>query len=1101
MRRQRVLAWIVYGDVADHPPLASGAPSGILDVLETGLATQRLGNEQLPTCQMVREPGQVGLPLDEAPAATLAETPLDQGRAATRALERAWIHFVTVRVEGLEEHLRVDAQSGQGAGAARLAPALAARFQNAFVRPFRDRAPRSERGLRADPHEQQDPAYEECAERQEGACELQGPDCSRIPPPSRARSPLPCSRSPGPWKWGLLSRAVPLSALFTMRAAKDPVRAASVTATMQDPSYSTSELLMAHVGWIRKLARELVSDDQVEDLVQDTCVVALQRTPENTLKIRAWLASVVRNLARQSQRGLGRRKYRERAAARREAGAAPAELIERVTAHRELTQAVLDLKEPYRTAILLRYFEDLQPREIARRLEVPVPTLQSRLNRGLKQLRERLDRTHGDDRRAWLTLFIPLVAESPRLSTVTLGALAVNLKVALFVAGLTLAGVLAVAFFGSGSSSPQSGTALAAVPEAELEEPAPEPLDLASQDQDPERAAVPAAVRALAPDAEVEAAPASYSVRGRVLNPEGEALSGVQLELEGREGESHDGLLRSQGGGWFEFETSTPSGQLRVAPGDWVTVAEGVFKSNSSFDPMVVAARSIDLAGKVIDAQGRPLSDAVVGLRLPRVFESRFDVALAGSNTRTSWQARSDGEGNFELTEVPSIDGASFRVFLDGYELLVIPAPQMDDRAMQFVLERPKAPEEGAVRGVVVDSEGDPVPDARVGLGLASVLSDENGEFEFDLARAITAERITAVKEGHLPGILERPFEPEGDETGWPDHVRVEIGGPPLSIRGRLLDHEGQPVQDYKVWLDDATAFGPVGWLPTKIENLMAGGMVPPQVLTGSPYLPDHDSDTLWSNGANAGPPSAFWYWTSTDEEGYFEFPGLLDRSYRLACLDPETLERFESEEIQAGDPNALIRLPEPQVFQELSGVVLSEGVPVPGVRIIMRRVVYNARSRAFGGTVDMNMYGYRTNTRTDEEGRFRFERVPEEGIELLFTSDGIIPVSLYTENLEDPEEVEVEVETRCHMEVRLEAPYDRADTFGIRDEQENVLPVMVLVEGTTTTHSRAPLVDGRSGVVTISSRAHFLDLYKDGELVESVEIHPTPGEVQLVQP
>src|SRR6185503_5300852 len=80
-----------------------------------------------------------------------------------------------------------------------------------------------------------------------------------------------------------------------------------------------------------------------------------------------------------------------------------ADLVERVLVQRELVSAVLELDEPYRSIVLLRYFEELPPREIAARTGIPLATVQSRLQRALARLRERLDGEH----QAWAALLLP----------------------------------------------------------------------------------------------------------------------------------------------------------------------------------------------------------------------------------------------------------------------------------------------------------------------------------------------------------------------------------------------------------------------------------------------------------------------------------------------------------------------------------------------------------------------------------------------------------------------------------------------------------------------------------------------------------------------
>src|SRR6186713_1869243 len=164
---------------------------------------------------------------------------------------------------------------------------------------------------------------------------------------------------------------------------------------------SPAELLETHAGWIRELARHMVRDSHgADDLAQEACVVAMGHAPRDRALFRPWLASVMKNLVRQKSRGDARRSGREARSARAEAQDATDRLVERVELERELVESVLALDEPYRSAVLHRFFDELPPREIARRLGVPVNTVHSRIARGLARLREQLDASHGE-RRAW----------------------------------------------------------------------------------------------------------------------------------------------------------------------------------------------------------------------------------------------------------------------------------------------------------------------------------------------------------------------------------------------------------------------------------------------------------------------------------------------------------------------------------------------------------------------------------------------------------------------------------------------------------------------------------------------------------------------------
>src|SRR5688572_6416632 len=138
------------------------------------------------------------------------------------------------------------------------------------------------------------------------------------------------------------------------------------------------EELLGRSGWVRRLARELVGEERAEDLAQRTLLAGLERERRDSVPLGRWLAAVMRNLARSDWRAGRRREQREAHAARGEAQAGPDELLARFEAQGALAEAVRALDEPYRSAILLRYYEDLPPRVIAARLGTSVRTVNTR---------------------------------------------------------------------------------------------------------------------------------------------------------------------------------------------------------------------------------------------------------------------------------------------------------------------------------------------------------------------------------------------------------------------------------------------------------------------------------------------------------------------------------------------------------------------------------------------------------------------------------------------------------------------------------------------------------------------------------------------------
>jgi RNA polymerase sigma-70 factor (ECF subfamily) len=164
----------------------------------------------------------------------------------------------------------------------------------------------------------------------------------------------------------------------------------------------TVEALLGELTWLRALARRLLDEHAADDASQATLLTALERRPDLGQGLRPWLTRVLRNLSLRQRRDETRRRRREDAVRRSEAIASTDEVVVRAAAQRAVVDAVMELAEPYRTTVLLRFFEELPPRAVAERMGVPVDTVHTRLRRALERLRERLDQGHAD-RAAWAT--------------------------------------------------------------------------------------------------------------------------------------------------------------------------------------------------------------------------------------------------------------------------------------------------------------------------------------------------------------------------------------------------------------------------------------------------------------------------------------------------------------------------------------------------------------------------------------------------------------------------------------------------------------------------------------------------------------------------
>jgi len=173
------------------------------------------------------------------------------------------------------------------------------------------------------------------------------------------------------------------------------------------PAHASS--LASHHGFVRELARGLVAPDSFEDVAHDALLAGLARPPQRPAALRSWLATTVRRLAGKWRRGESRRARREGVAARPEALPSAHDLVLRVELEQAVVRAVLALKEPFRTTVLLRFYEGHATAAIAEQLRLPADTVRARLRRGLAELRTQLDARFGG-RSEWVAALLPVAA-------------------------------------------------------------------------------------------------------------------------------------------------------------------------------------------------------------------------------------------------------------------------------------------------------------------------------------------------------------------------------------------------------------------------------------------------------------------------------------------------------------------------------------------------------------------------------------------------------------------------------------------------------------------------------------------------------------------
>jgi RNA polymerase sigma-70 factor (ECF subfamily) len=474
------------------------------------------------------------------------------------------------------------------------------------------------------------------------------------------------------------------------------------------PTGPSLDVLLANAGWMRRLARRLARDEgEAEDLVQETWLAALRRGTGDEPPA-SWLARVLRNLASKAERSRRHRRSREALAARPETLASTAELYERARLQRELASAVLELGEPYASTILLRYFEGLPPRAIARLQGIAISTVKTRLARGLERLRERLDREHGG-REAWLPALLPLLHTTGAAPSV-IGALVMNAKNALAGAAVLAAGLL---LWLVATSLPRAGVPEPVTAHVAVSAPLSRPTAESAGPELPmppgvDRPVVEAAVAEPDPPANVSA---DEILSGRVETRAGLPIAGAEVAAslcEGREysvasldAVQHVGRMRSGPEG--EFRLRVPAGRpidLEVRSAGFAPLTE---PNRFGGEHVVLrVGEGARLFGRVLRAKdGSPVAGAFIEVRIGVLHEEGLP----------RFTATTDDLGSYRIEDLPP-GFAKIDVGAANVELLREES-ELEEGQM---LEREFSLAEGIVlEGTVLDARtGQPIEGAEV---------------------------------------------------------------------------------------------------------------------------------------------------------------------------------------------------------------------------------------------------------------------------------------------------------------------------------------------------------------------------------------------------
>ncbi|HVG94538.1 MAG TPA: sigma-70 family RNA polymerase sigma factor, partial [Planctomycetota bacterium] len=604
--------------------------------------------------------------------------------------------------------------------------------------------------------------------------------------------------------------------------------------------------VLAHADFVRGVARAVLGgDDRVEDVVQDTWLVAARQRPRRASALRAWLAVVARNLAYRVLRGSKRRALRERKAARTEGLPDAAEIAEREEVRSRLVAALLALEEPYRSALLLRYYEDLSVPEVALRLGVPLETARTRLRRGLDRLRERLGARRPDTRRSLAVLVVPSAIRSgPSSWPALLGVVAVKKALAVAVAVLLLValGWTVLGPWLTREQAPETAPSQAAV-------------------LDP-RDATPTLAAPAAPTVRAPAVAATPSATGRVVDGAGAPVAGARV-FAWRDDVDVVVDPGAPAGGATSSTRTDASGTFRVplegkAPGfTLLATATGfapaaVTGVQAGDDVTITLPESVSIHGTVRDLEERPIAGARVAWT-GFVGGAKFTAETA-SGADGAYRLRGLTPGAFHALLRDSLD-----VSAEGY------APVRTSRAKAWANPSGAGASDGftwdvwlgrgaTIRGRVVDADsGAAVASARVVLwseqevaglerpdgtalqnpayyaAVGDVRTSEDGTFAIECVPAWGAHvpgtwigsalqrrlgRLAAVADGFATTTQEVRVPTEGEVSEI--EVRLTTAG---TVRGRVLRPDAVPAAGATVGWEFASGSS-WRWIPPVFAGL-----------------------------------------------------------------------------------------------------------------------------------------------------------------------------------------------------------------------------------------------------------------------------------------
>ncbi len=545
------------------------------------------------------------------------------------------------------------------------------------------------------------------------------------------------------------------------------------------------EALLAEQGWLSQLAGQLCADaSAAADLEQETWLAVLRNPPAELSTARGWLHRVASRLAQRRLQSERRRHDRERDVSRSEATGSTAQAVATAENIKALVEATLALEEPFRETVLLRFFENLEPREIAEQMGVPASTVRSRLTRAMAKLRAAL--TGEDEEHAlrasggFSSLLIRFLLHLASMKSL-------ELTLACLCALLTMAGGF---YFLKGEAAQPE---LAAIVNSESGG------SLASAEGAPEARAPRVEERVEAQRAavhEVVSTPLPDVIAGNILAVDGSPIANARIRVHEARGSSP--LLRSrsplarQGAGAVIFECSSDHQGAFTIPRALAVDTEANLVVSSQAEGFGEASQTlsetelIELRPAWLVRLEGTVRDAETGLAIPGVSLNLGRQYLGRKNPTTL----TDSAGQFLFEDIRTQLDTRLRLFHADYvfdeQRLDLPGPR--SAPLDLTMSRGR---ELSVRFVELESgEG-------VG-GVTLYSGHDSGESPW-VADATGALKLRVPGDrkqrflGDVPGHANFQWDLESTDLTPGEVVRLPVDAV-VSVTGSVVDATGKPL-------------------------------------------------------------------------------------------------------------------------------------------------------------------------------------------------------------------------------------------------------------------------------------------------------------------